>query len=115
MHGGAYIGGDALNEADAFRNASMRTDAVYFFPDVRYAPFVTNPGQTEDLYVVVKELYTNPEKYGIDKNRIAIGGRSTGNTLALGTALMLQEKKEEYMLKGLYLLLPSINNLMWTD
>ena len=28
---------------------------------------------------------------------------------------MLQEKNEEHMLKGLYLLLPSINDIMWTD
>ena len=96
-------------------NATFDTNAVYFFVDYRYAPFAKNPAQAEDAYVVIKELYNNPEKYGIDKNRIAIGGRSTGCTVALGAALMLQEKNEEHMLKGLYLFLPSINDIMWTD
>lgn len=91
------------------------TQAVFFFVDYRYAPFVKSPGQTEDIYVVIKELYTHPEKYGIDKKRIAVGGRSTGCTLALGAALMLQEHNEEHMLKNLYLFLPSINDLMWTQ
>ena len=91
------------------------TQAVYFFVDYRYAPFTKSPGQTEDVYVAIRELYNNAEKYGIDKNRIAVGGRSTGCTLALGAALMLQEYNEEYMLKNLYLFLPSINDIMWTN
>ena len=56
-----------------------------------------------------------PKKYDIDRHRISVGGRSTGCTLALGAALKLQEKNEEHMLKNLYLFLPSINNLMWTE
>jgi len=114
-HGGGNIGGNALDDADGFKNATFDTNAVYFFVDYRFAPFAKYPAQPEDAYVVIKELYNNPEKYGIDKNRIAIGGRSTGCTVALSAALMLQEKNEEHMLKGLYLFLPSINDIMWTD
>jgi acetyl esterase/lipase len=91
------------------------TNAIYFFVDYRFAPYTKNPGQTEDVYSTIVELYKNAEKYDIDRHRISVGGRSTGCTLALGAALKLQEKGEEHMLKQLYLLLPSINNLMWTE
>jgi len=115
VHGGANQGGEALVDAEAFRNMTNNTQAVYFFVDYRCAPYTKNPGQTEDVYSTIVELYNNPEKYGIDRHRISVGGRSTGCTLALGAALKLQEKGEEHMLKQLYLLLPSINNLMWTE
>lgn len=85
-----------------------------FFVDFRLAPFTKSPGQTEDVYLVIKELYQNPEKYGIDRDHIAAGGFSSGNTLALGAAIMMQKHNEEHMLHNLFLILPSINNIMWT-
>lgn len=115
MHGGANIGLSAIIDAEALGNMTFGTNCVMFFVDYRYAPYTKNPGQTEDVYVVIKELYTHPKKYGIDRNHIAAGGRSSGNTLALGAAIMLQKNNEEHMLHNLFMLLPSINNIMWTQ
>lgn len=115
LHGGANLGLSALIDAEALGNVTFGTNCVMFFVDYRYAPHTKSPGQTEDVYAVVKELYTHPEKYGIDRNHIAAGGRSSGNTLALGAAIMMQKHNEEHMLHNLFLLLPSINDIMWTQ
>jgi len=115
VHGGANLAGKALVDAEGFRNMTNNTDAIFFFVDYRYAPYTKSPGQTEDVYSAIKEIYKNAEKYDIDRHRISVGGRSTGCTLAMGAALKLQENNEEHMLKQLYLFLPSINNLMWTQ
>lgn len=115
VHGGVNLAGTAIGDAERLRNMTNTTDAIFFFVDHRYAPLTKSPGQTEDFYQAIKEVYNNAEKYDIDRHRIAIGGGSTGCTIALGAALMLQKNNEEHMLKQIYLILPSINNIMWTE
>ena len=64
-----------------------RADAVVFSIEYNKGPEKPFPNAQNDCFNCLKHIYENYEKYGIDKNRIAVGGDSAGGNLALSTAI----------------------------
>lgn len=60
--------------------------------DYRVAPEFPHPTPVEDCYAALKWLYSQAQKLGIDKTRIAVMGLSAGGGLAAGVALMARDR-----------------------
>jgi acetyl esterase len=72
--------------------------------DYRFAPFSVS---LEDVVSTVRWIHENSEQFGVDSQRIALGGVSRGANLALSTALVLRDSvnaEEQDLVRILYLL-----------
>jgi acetyl esterase len=73
--------------------------------DYRVAPFYDS---LDDVVTTVRWIHQNGEQLGVDPDRIALGGESRGANLALSTALVLRDSKnnveEQNLIHVLYLL-----------
>ena len=68
---------------------ALSANCVVFVPDFRNAPESKCPKGMHDIYDCIKHVYENADCYGVDKNRICLGGRSGGAYLALGAGLIM--------------------------
>ena len=59
------------------------------------APKHTFPAHFDDCYAVVKTLLATGDKYGIDTNRLVVGGDSAGGNLATAVALKLRDEGKQ--------------------
>jgi acetyl esterase/lipase len=82
LHGGGWVGGTPYVVENPCKLISERADAVVVNVDYALAPEHPFPNGFQDCYNTVKYVYDNAEKYGIDKNKIGIGGDSAGGNLA---------------------------------
>jgi acetyl esterase/lipase len=82
FHGGGFVAG-SLETHDAI--CRVLTDASgcrVVAVDYRLAPECPFPAAIEDGLAALTALITDPEKWGIDRSRLAIGGDSIGGGLA---------------------------------
>jgi acetyl esterase/lipase len=87
LHGGAWAVGD---KSDGAAERLMRIAANGFAvasANFRLVPSVTYPAPVHDVKAAVRWLRANAAAYGLDSDRIAIGGASSGGHLASLTAL----------------------------
>ena len=61
----------------------------------RLAPQNTFPAHFDDCYAVVKTLLATGDQYGIDTNRLVVGGDSAGGNLATAVALKLRDEEKQ--------------------
>ena len=76
IHGGGWIGGSVSVLENYCKLVAERADAVVFSIEYNKGPEKPFPNAQNDCFNCLKHIYENYEKYGIDKNRIAVGGRS---------------------------------------
>ncbi len=87
FHGGGWIGGSVYTVENPCRLIAELADAVVFNIDYSLAPEKKFPNGFNDCFNVVKHIYDHAEEYGIDRNKIAIGGDSAGGNLAAAVAV----------------------------
>lgn len=94
MHGGGFV----LGSADIDENMNLKImEAVgckIISIDYAKAPYHPYPTAVNQTYEVVKHVYENSQKYGIDNKRMAIGGHSAGANLSTVTCLKSVQGKE---------------------
>lgn len=78
IHGGGYIMGSADAEDITVKSIVSAIGCAAVSVDYRLAPETPHPGPVEDCYTALKWLYTHADELGIDPNRIAVGGSSSG-------------------------------------
>ena len=52
-----------------------------------------------DMVVAIKHAYENADQFGIDKNKIALGGESGGGLVVMATGTQLAVRKESGYIK----------------
>ncbi|WP_336346019.1 alpha/beta hydrolase fold domain-containing protein [Halalkalicoccus ordinarius] len=94
FHGGGWIAGDLATYDLTCRVLANAADCIVASVAYRRAPENPFPAGLEDCYAATKWLAESPDldEIAIDPNRLAIGGDSSGGTLAAGVALMARDR-----------------------
>ena len=92
LHGGGWVMCD-LDSHDAIcRRLSLRTGAVVVSVHYRRAPESPFPAALDDAYAALRWLHARADQHGIDSDRIAIAGDSSGGNLAAATAILARDR-----------------------
>jgi acetyl esterase len=94
MHGGGFVVG--CPELDDFmcRFFKEKTGVKIISIDYPKAPANPFPIGVNACYEVIKHYIDNSTEYGIDKNRVGIGGHSAGGNFAVVICMMAKEKSD---------------------
>lgn len=94
IHGGGFVIGTARQ--DERSNVALVRDLgiAVASVDYRLAPDHPFPAPAEDCYAALRWLHAAAPSFGLDPDRIAVGGASAGGGLAAGVALMAHDRAE---------------------
>ncbi len=104
IHGGGFVLPAAGYHYKNVINYAKEVGCKVWFINYRLAPKVEHPVFFEDCYYSTCFLFENAEKFGVDKNKIAIGGDSAGSTLSVGVIMMA--KNRNYPINFVFQMLP---------
>ena len=104
IHGGGFVLKAAGYHYMNCLRYAKEAGCIVIFPDYRLAPEHPFPIFYEDCYSVFCDIYEKAEEYGINRNRIGVGGDSAGSTLAVGLCMMAHESK--HPVKFVFQMLP---------
>lgn len=91
FHGGGFTLGTATDDARWVRQVIEEVDVVVASVDYRLAPECPFPTAVEDGADAVLYLAKHAKDLGIDRNKIALSGFSSGGNMALTVPLLLQQ------------------------
>ncbi|GCE16011.1 alpha/beta hydrolase [Tengunoibacter tsumagoiensis] len=94
IHGGGYVMGSADAEDLMVKSIVSNVGCAAVSVDYRLAPETPYPGPIEDCYAALKWIFTHANELGIDPQRIAVGGSSSGGGLAAALALLTRDRGE---------------------
>ncbi len=103
-HGGGWVTGGLLAVDDTCRTLSSQAGIAVLSVDYRLAPETPFPGAVDDLFAVLKWVQEEGAAVGLNPNRVAVGGDSSGGNLAAVIALLA--KQEHVPLQAQVLLYP---------
>ena len=93
IHGGGWIGGTTYVVENFCKLIAEKANCVVFNIDYSLAPEKPYPNGLNDNYYAVKHIYDNADKYGIDKNKIAVAGDSAGGNNTAAISLRARDKE----------------------
>lgn len=103
FHGGGWVVGN-LDSHDAIAaEIAHRAHVVVVTVDYRLAPEHLYPAAHEDCWRVLSTVEASPESFGVDANRIAVGGDSAGANIAAGIAVRARDRGD-LMIAGMVLI-----------
>lgn len=91
-HGGGYVGGSLESHDLLCQHLAADGNCTVIAVDYRRAPEHPFPTPVNDGLAAFRYITNNTDKFGIDANRLAVGGDSAGGNLA---AVVAQQTKEE--------------------
>ena len=101
LHGGGFrIGGPRTNDRQMRELAASWGGAV-ISADYLHVPEHTFPDPVDEIVAVLEWIAENGESWGLDSNRIAVGGASAGASIAHGAAFTLRDKGRGDLLSAL--------------
>ena len=92
IHGGGWIGGTTYVVENFCKLIAEKANCVVFNVDYSLAPEKPYPNGLNDNYSVIKHIYENATDYGIDKNKIAVGGDSAGGNYTAAVTLKARDQ-----------------------
>jgi acetyl esterase len=92
FHGGGFVVCDLDSHDRLCRNLANASGAVVVSVDYRLAPEHKFPAAADDAYGATRYVAEHPSEFGIDPNRIAVGGDSAGGNLAAVVSLMARDR-----------------------
>ena len=93
LHGGAFVFKAAPHHISLAYEYAIKVPCKVVVVDYRLLPKYDFTVAVEDCYAAFEWICTNAESLGIDKNRIAIGGDSSGGTLTAAVTQMARDRK----------------------
>jgi acetyl esterase len=88
IHGSGFTIGDAGMDDPFMMNIAVNANVKIISIDYSLAPEAPFPVALNECYAVVKYAKEHPEEFGIDPDRIAVGGQSAGGNFTAGIGLM---------------------------
>jgi len=101
IHGGGWIVGDLDTNERTLRLLALESGIRVLSVDYPLAPENKFPAGLDACVAVTRWIRENGAQWGIDPERLAIGGDSAGGNLALATALDLRNAGENWLKLGL--------------
>jgi len=92
MHGGGWAIGDYTLVDPIVRALANRSGCAILSLDYRLAPENKYPAALEDVYDTIKWTAKNAHRWGLDSERIAVGGDSSGGNLAAAVTLLCRDR-----------------------
>jgi acetyl esterase len=93
IHGGGFVLGAAEMDDPHMMNVAENAGVKIISVDYSLAPEFPFPKGVEEYYAVVKYAKEHPDEFGIDPERIAVGGQSAGGNFTAAICLMENERK----------------------
>lgn len=90
---GYYALGELSGHAALCQQLAVSADCVVVSVSPRSAPEHRFPAAADDAYAAACFIHENADELGIDHRRLAIGGESTGATLATGVCRLAKERR----------------------
>lgn len=97
LHGGGWIGGSPYDVEAACRLIAERAGCVVFNIDYSLAPEHKYPNGLDDCWASIRYIYENAEKWGVDPQKLGVGGDSAGGNLAAVCALKDRDLGTHYL------------------
>ena len=92
MHGGGWAIGDLDTHDKECRPLAQKARCTVIAIDYRLGPEAPFPAGHLDCLEVLRAVAGHPENYGVDPNRIAVGGDSAGGNLAAFLAIAARDE-----------------------
>jgi acetyl esterase len=100
LHGGGFRIGGPLSNDRQMREIAETWGGAVVSADYLHVPEHTFPDPVDEIVAVLEWLAENGGDWGLDADRIAIGGASAGASVALGAAITLRDKGRGDLLKA---------------
>jgi acetyl esterase len=92
FHGGGFVIGNLETHDRLCRAFANAAGCAVISVDYRLAPENKYPAAVDDAYAVTKYVAEHAAEFGIDPNRIAVGGDSAGANLATVMCLLSRDR-----------------------
>ena len=91
LHGGAYVMGTLAENDDRLDRMVLELGCAVVSVGWRLAPEHPYPAGLDDAETVWRRIADNPDVFGVDPDRLVVGGASAGAGLAAALCLRLRE------------------------
>ena len=108
IHGGGFIMGSPQVELPIIGRLAGELGAVVVSPDYRLAPQHPFPAALDDCMATLEWMRAHADEFGIDPDRIAVGGASAGGGLSAAVAQRCRDA--EIPLRAQALLYPMLDD-----
>ncbi len=105
LHGGGWVIGDLDTHDTLCRELANRARASVVAVDYRLAPEHRFPAAVDDAVLALRHVLRHAARFGMDAQRIAVGGDSAGGNLAAVACIALRDEPEPGGLKPAFQLL----------
>lgn len=95
LHGGAFIMNNKDIDDPYCRLTANQAGAVVVNVNYSKSPETPFPGALEECYQVIQWVRSNGRTLGINPDKIAVGGQSSGGNLAAAVCLLLKQRQEK--------------------
>jgi acetyl esterase/lipase len=92
VHGGGHVIGEVFQDDPLMERLVRTVGLVAVSVDWRRAPEHPYPAELDDCYAALRWVHTEAERLGVDPDRIAVGGASSGGGTAAGLALLARDR-----------------------
>lgn len=94
IHGGGFLFGNPEMDDPYMMNVAINAKVKILNVDYSLSPQAVFPRALNECYAVIKYSQNHPEEFGIDSQKIAVGGHSAGGNLSAAICLKNSETKE---------------------